>query len=129
MLTVEANFSISHITCLWICVSESVCVQASSLCAYFCFYEMSGRARALDMRRNLSGASPCKHFCYYSTPALITLCLLCCALWPHLTALASYETLSLSLSLSLPDAVIEETGWQQKPPAESEVNLAFPALW
>lgn len=38
MLTVEANFSTSYITCLWICVSESVCVQASSLCAYFCVF-------------------------------------------------------------------------------------------
>ncbi len=76
------------LTCLWICV----CIQA-----YFSVFMSWAEAHAAqDMRRNLSGASPCKHFCYYSTPALITLGLFRCALWPRLTAMASCETLSLS---------------------------------
>ncbi len=102
------------LTCLWICV----CIQA-----YFSVFMSWAEAHAAqDMRRNLSGASPCKHFCYYSTPALITLGLFRCALWPRLTAMASCET------LSLPDVVIEETEGQQKPPAKSEAKLVFPAL-
>lgn len=32
--------------CLWMSLNDSVCVEVSLLCAYFCFYELSGGARS-----------------------------------------------------------------------------------